>query len=200
MSASVHQLRKRPSASNSAPWSSKLWLISWPITAPVLPKLSAAGPFGSNSGGCRMPAGKLSAFMAGRFTAFTVCGDMHPFGAIDGLAELGQAARQLEALGAIRVAVGVAAHDAQRRVIDPAVRIADADLERGELGVRLGAGFRRHPRQAVDPLREGLEQGVHERRDLRLGLAAESSARHRACRPRRRARRWSRSRRASSAD
>ena len=33
-----------------------------------------AGRLGSRNGGWRMAAGKLSAFMAGRFTAFTVCG------------------------------------------------------------------------------------------------------------------------------
>jgi hypothetical protein len=36
-SASVHQLLSRPLSSKRAPWSSKLWLISWPITAPIAP-------------------------------------------------------------------------------------------------------------------------------------------------------------------
>jgi hypothetical protein len=37
LSAAVHQLRITPSASNSAPMLSKLWLISCPITAPIAP-------------------------------------------------------------------------------------------------------------------------------------------------------------------
>ena len=36
-SAGVHQLRSLPVASNVEPRLSKLWLISWPITAPIAP-------------------------------------------------------------------------------------------------------------------------------------------------------------------
>ena len=32
-----HQLRSMPVESNDAPLSSKLWLTSWPITAPIAP-------------------------------------------------------------------------------------------------------------------------------------------------------------------
>ncbi len=36
-SSGVHQLLSAPLASYCAPWSSKPWLISWPITAPMPP-------------------------------------------------------------------------------------------------------------------------------------------------------------------
>ncbi|MNT93778.1 hypothetical protein D3C72_2353330 [compost metagenome] len=36
-SALVHQSRKLPSPSYWAPWSSKPWLISWPMTPPMAP-------------------------------------------------------------------------------------------------------------------------------------------------------------------
>ena len=36
-SSLVHQFASRPSASNWLPWSSKLWLISWPMIAPMEP-------------------------------------------------------------------------------------------------------------------------------------------------------------------
>jgi hypothetical protein len=37
MSASVHQFLRFPWRSNFAPWSSKPWVISWPMTAPMAP-------------------------------------------------------------------------------------------------------------------------------------------------------------------
>ena len=36
-SSAVHQSRRLPSPSDLRPWSSKPWLISWPITAPIAP-------------------------------------------------------------------------------------------------------------------------------------------------------------------
>ena len=35
--SALHQLRTLPVSSNSRPWSSKPWPISWPITAPMAP-------------------------------------------------------------------------------------------------------------------------------------------------------------------
>ena len=36
-SPAVHQSRSAPSPSNLRPWSSKPWLTSWPMTAPMPP-------------------------------------------------------------------------------------------------------------------------------------------------------------------
>ena len=73
------------------------------------------------------------AFIAGRFTAFTSCGVMAHSERSTGCAELGQVARELELLGALRVAEGIPRDDPQARVAAPVVGIADADLQGREL-------------------------------------------------------------------
>ena len=42
----------------TTPMSSKWWVISWPITMPMPPKLVASSALAEKKGGCRMPAGK----------------------------------------------------------------------------------------------------------------------------------------------
>src|SRR6185437_5163930 len=65
LSCGVHQFFKLPCASNLLPWSSKPWVISWPITTPIAPKFTAASFVASKNGGCRIPAGKLMSLLLG---------------------------------------------------------------------------------------------------------------------------------------
>ena len=64
-SSSVHQEFRFPSPSYFDPWSSKPWPISWPITAPMAPKLPAMSAAGSKNGGRRIAAGKVMSFFTG---------------------------------------------------------------------------------------------------------------------------------------
>src|SRR5258708_36251628 len=61
-SASVHQLRKLPCASNWLPSSSNAWVSSWPIGAPVSPYFGAASDNALNRGGCHTLEGNLIFF------------------------------------------------------------------------------------------------------------------------------------------
>ena len=56
-----------------------------------------------------------------------------PLVGIGGLLQLGQIARTIECFCAAHIAEGVAAHDIECRVVDPFVRIADADPKCGQL-------------------------------------------------------------------
>mmetsp|Transcript_5100 Transcript_5100/g.20514 ORF Transcript_5100/g.20514 Transcript_5100/m.20514 type:complete len:233 (+) Transcript_5100:113-811(+) len=60
-----HQSFMFPSLSNLRPWSSKPCVISWPMTAPMPPKLIAGSAFGSKNGGCKIAAGNTISFSIG---------------------------------------------------------------------------------------------------------------------------------------
>ena len=121
-----------------------------------------------------------------------------PLGLVHRLGELGERRRVVEELRARGVAEGVVARHGEAAVVAPAVGIADADVERVELRLRLGARRRRHPLQVVDPLAESERRCSAPSSAPRPWPPAGSTSRRRACRPPRRARRWSRRRRASS--
>ena len=129
-----------------------------------------------------MAAGKFMAFIAGRFTAFTVCGVMTHSRAVHRLAQLARALPPvLEQLGALGVAVGVALHDLEAGVVGPRVGIADADLEHGELGLGLLLRGRRHPVEAVDALPERGDEVGRPSPGPAPSPRAGNSARRRAC-------------------
>ena len=71
------------------------------------------------------------------------------------------------------VAEGVVARHDEAAVVAPAVGVADADVERVELGLRLGARRRRHPVQVVHPLAERDDDVLHHLLRLGLGLRRE---------------------------
>ena len=102
-------------------------------------------------GGARMAAGKFSAFCSGRLMALTVCGDIaHSvtstgWPSLPGSAGTQSARRDRHCRGHRRGRWTAA-------VVDEALGIADANVERRELFFRLGLGGRRHPRQFVDAL------------------------------------------------
>ncbi len=98
----------------------------------------------------------------------------HPPGvAIHRLAQLGEVAVELEALAEVDVQQGVVRDDLQALEVAPLVRIADQDLERGELGLGAGLGGGRHPGQAVDPASEGGGDVAGHHLDLGFGLGRE---------------------------
>ena len=63
-----------------------------------------------------------------------------PLGGISRLSQLRQVSQTIEGFGAAHVAEGVAAQNLQRGIVDPGVRVADADGQRGKLGQRLFLG------------------------------------------------------------
>ncbi len=150
-----------PWRSNFRPWSSKPWVSSWPMTAPMPPKFTASSIALSKNGGCRMPAGKLMLFSK-RVVVRVDGGRRHaPLRGIDRLADLVAVARLLEGGGAARVAEGVAADDADRGVVAPVLGVPDLVGDGGELLQRLLLGGLRHPGQAADVLLERLLEGGH---------------------------------------
>jgi hypothetical protein len=59
LSSAVHQSWRLPSPSNFRPWSSNPWVNSCKIIAPMGAKFAASSACRSNSGGCKMAAGKV---------------------------------------------------------------------------------------------------------------------------------------------
>ena len=74
-----------------------------------------------------MPAEKNSELGLNIMTAPTICGSIAPLGGIGRLSQLRQVSQTIEGFGPAHIAKGVAAHDIQRRIVDPGVRVADAD-------------------------------------------------------------------------
>ena len=72
--------------------------------------------------------------------------------------------------GAKRVAERVAGTNLERRIILPAVGIADLGREIGELGAGPGLGRRRHPHQPVDPPPHRRDDIAHQFVGLGLGF------------------------------
>ena len=64
-SSGAHQSFMFPSASYFLPWSSNPCVISWPMTAPMPPKLIAGSTVASKNGGCKMAAGKTISLSIG---------------------------------------------------------------------------------------------------------------------------------------
>ena len=164
-SSSVHQFFRLPSASERLPWSSKPWVISWPITR-------ADGAVVDRVVGRRIEkrrlqdAGRKDDLVERRIVIRVDRRRRHvPFVAIDRLAELRQPVAPLEGLGprdVLHVRVG---QDLQLRVIAPGLRISDLGHDGGQLGQSLPLGFVAHPVARYDALFVGghqiLDQSVH---------------------------------------
>ena len=96
-----------------------------------------------------------------------------PFAVVDRLAELGEVAAVLELAGALRVAECIVAADFERRIVAPPVRIAHADAQRRELGLRARLGVCAHPVDRIDALVERGDEVVDHFVRARLGLRRE---------------------------
>ena len=96
-----------------------------------------------------------------------------PFVVVDGLAEPVDRPLPGEFICAHGIADRVPRFDAQRRVVDPAVRIAHLGRELRELGERFAAGRRAHPVARRDALAVGREQVDDQRLDPGLRLRRE---------------------------
>ena len=91
-----------------------------------------------------------------------------PLAAIGRLAEFGGLVLVFGESGAFGIAQWIVGLDLQLRIIAPAVGIADADLDRRDLGFRLGLGVGAHPVELVNAFREHRQQVVDELGDLFL--------------------------------
>ena len=82
-----------------------------------------------------------------------------PLALVHRLADLGQIARDLELVGAHLVAQSVAAHNRERRVVAPFIRVADLIHHRVQLLFGFDFGGGAHPVQPVEVLVHGLLNG-----------------------------------------
>ena len=96
-----------------------------------------------------------------------------PFAAVDRLAELGELVAIFELLRAPGIAEGVVGADLERRIIAPALRIADADGDGLDLAARLGERRRAPSSEAGQAAVEGLDDVADHRLHVGLGRGGE---------------------------
>ena len=192
MSSGVHQLASRPSASNWLPWSSKLWLISWPMTVPIAAVVLNGIARGVVERRIQDRGREVQRVLERQVHGVDGLRRHRPLGLVDGLAELGE-----RSPGSRRApsAPDCRAHRLARSS-GPSSRASARDIRcRRRASSSFAFAFSRvageHPGERVDAAVEGGHDVAHHRPAPGPWPPAESISPRTSARPRRRERRWS---------